>query len=300
VTDGKQTFQELALAVRDRISERVGVPVTVGIARTRTLAKLISDAAKPFGALAVLDREAEEKLLADRPVTEITGIAGRRAARLSPWGIKTCLDLARADRRLVRSLLTATGEGLWWELNGDPVQAIQTQRPVHKVLSRGGSFGESTARPVVLYAWLVRNLERLIEELRFHGVTVGKLTVAVQYKTGHAGVGQRKLPVPSDRLDLLLDAARPCLRRAWMPGVEASHMHLIAEDLAPRGQYALALFDPPRKRERAEAVAQLKEQVNNRHGRFSLRSAATLHLPAIYHDSANGYDICDIRGKICF
>ena len=152
------------------------------------------------------------------------------------------------------------------------MQAIHTRRPAHKELSRGGSFGESTARPMVLYAWLVRNLERLIEELRFHGVTVGKLTVAVQYKTGHAGVGQRKLPVPSDRFDLLLDAARPCLRKAWMPGVQASHMHLIAENLAPRGQYALALFDPPRKREQAEAVAQLKEQVNNRHGRFFLRT----------------------------
>jgi DNA polymerase V len=50
----------------------------------------------------------------------------------------------------------------------------------------------------------------------------------------------------------------------------------------------------------AEAVARLKEQVNNRHGRFALRSAATLHLPAIYRDVANAYDICDIRGKICF
>ena len=59
VTDGRQTFQELAVAIRDRIWERVGVPVTVGIARTRTLAKLISDAAKPFGALAVADRDQE-------------------------------------------------------------------------------------------------------------------------------------------------------------------------------------------------------------------------------------------------
>ena len=106
-----QTFQELAEAIRDRIWERVGVPVTVGIARTRTLAKLISDSAKPFGALAVLDREAEEALLADRPVTEITGIAGRRAARLSPWGIRTCLDLARADRRLVRDAADRHGRG---------------------------------------------------------------------------------------------------------------------------------------------------------------------------------------------
>jgi nucleotidyltransferase/DNA polymerase involved in DNA repair len=297
---GGQTLQELAVAIRDRIWERIGVPVTVGIARTRTLAKLISDAAKPCGALAIIDREAEEKLLADRPVTEITGIAGRRAARLAPWGINTCLDLARADRRQVRALLTATGEALWWELNGDAVQAIHTRRPAHKALSRGGSFGESTTNPVVLYAWLVRNLERLIEELRFHGVAVGRLTVAILYKTGHAGVGQRALPVPSDRFDLLLEAARPCLHRAWLPGVQATHMHLIAEDLSARGQYALGFFDPPRQRARAEAVALLKEQVNDRHGRFALRSAATLHLPSIYRDTANAYDICDIRGKICF
>ena len=72
---------------------------------------------------------------------------------------------------------------------------------------------------MVLYAWLVRNLERLIEELQFHDVTVGRLTVGVDYKTGQAGVGQRALPVPSDRFDLLLEAARPCLRKAWMPGV---------------------------------------------------------------------------------
>ena len=55
-----RAFQEPAEAIRDRIWEATRVPVTVGIARTRTLAKLISDAAKPFGALAVLDREAEE------------------------------------------------------------------------------------------------------------------------------------------------------------------------------------------------------------------------------------------------
>src|SRR5262249_29208796 len=151
---------------------------------------------KPFGAEAVLDREAEEALLDGRPVTEITGIAGRRAARLRPWDIRTCLDLARADRRLVRELLTATGEALWWELNGEPVQPIHPQRPLHKALPRGGSFGEATADPAVLYAWLVRNLERLIEELEFHGVLAGRLTVWVAYKDGRVGVGQAGLAVP--------------------------------------------------------------------------------------------------------
>lgn len=293
-----RTFEETAVLIRDQIWERVGVPVTVGIARTRTLAKLISDAAKPFGARAVLDPEAEAKLLAERAVTEISGIAGRRAARLQPWGIRSCLDLARADRRLVRALLTASGEALWWELNGDPVQLIRPQRPLPKALARGGSFGESTSDPIVLYAWLVRNLERLIEELEFHAVLAGRLTVWVAYKDGQVGVGQATLAIPTDRFDLLLDAARPCLRRAWVARVPAARMHLIAERLTPRGQRPLGLFDPPAAR--AEAVARLKREVNARHGRFALRSAATLPLAAIYRDTANEYDICDIRGKICF
>ena len=69
--------------------------MTVAFGRTRTLAKLFADAAKPFGAVAVSDFDHERELLAKLPVTEIAGIARRRAARLAPHGIRTCLDLAR-------------------------------------------------------------------------------------------------------------------------------------------------------------------------------------------------------------
>jgi DNA polymerase V len=149
------SLQQTAEVIRARILELVGVPATVGIARSRTLAKLISDTAKPFGAMAVLDPDAERQLLATHPVTDICGIAGRRAARLQPYGINTCLDLAMADRRMVRSLLTIAGEAIWWELHGQPVQHLRANRPLHKMLSRGGSLGESTADPLRIHAWLV-------------------------------------------------------------------------------------------------------------------------------------------------
>jgi nucleotidyltransferase/DNA polymerase involved in DNA repair len=295
-----KTLSETATAMRDRIRAEVGVPVTVGIARSRTLAKLISDAAKPFGASAVLDRASETALLASRPVTEITGIAGRRARRLQPWGIQTCLDLAQADRKLVRELLTASGEALWWELNGEPVAPIHRNRPLHKTLSRGGSFGGSTSNPVVLHAWLVRNLERLIEELHYHELLPGRLALYLVYRDGRSGGGQVRLAVPTDRFDLLLDAARPCLREAWIPRAEATHMHLIADDLNRCRDRPLSLFDDPDHSEKATAVARLKSEINARHGRFALRSGATLPLANVYRDDANAYDICDIRGKSCF
>ncbi|HEV3165987.1 MAG TPA: nucleotidyltransferase [Isosphaeraceae bacterium] len=293
-----KTLHETAELLRARVWDEVRVPVTVGIARTRTLAKLISDGAKPNGVRTVLDAEGEAQILAERPVTEITGIAGRRERRLLPWGIRTCLDLAQADRRLVRKLLTASGEMLWWELNGDPVQPIHVKRPAHKALSRGGSLGGTTDNPSVLFAWLVRNLERMIEELHYYQVLTGRLTVWVAYKNGEMGIGQITLPVPTDRFDLLLDALRPCLRRAWAPGVLASHMNLIAERLTPRAAAPLSLFEPPS--DRAERLARVKSEINDRHGRFALRSAATLPLAPVYDDTANNYDIGDIREKIWF
>jgi DNA polymerase V len=290
-------YQGYAAAIRDRIMERVRVPVTVGIARTRTLAKLISDTAKPFGAMAILDAAAEESLLAARPVTDVTGIAGRRERLLMPWGIRTCLDLVRADRRLIRKLLTASGEALWWELSGDPVLPINPQRLPHKVLSRGGSFGEPTDAPGVLWAWLVRNLERLVEELVFHRVLAGRVAVWIGYRDGGGGEGRAKLEVPSDRFDVLLETYRPCLRRAWIPHVLAARMHLFAEELRPHAPRQLGLFDDL---EAADAGTLLKRAVNDKHGRFALRSAATLPLGAVYANRANSYDICDVHGKTCF
>ena len=292
------SLQETAQAIRDTILKRARVPVTVGIARTKTLAKLISDSAKPFGARAILNAEEEQELLATLPVTEISGIASRRAARLVPYGITTCLEFAAADRRAIRSLLTVVGESLWWELNGEPVQPLHTDRPPHKMISRGGSLGRSTNSPDRLFAWLVRNLERLIEELEYYTVRAGNLEVVLYYKDGRGALGKAPPSVPSDRFDHLLDAATVAFGKAFLPRVHATRMHLTATDLKWPGSIQLGLFEMPAPK--AEALAKAKQQVNERFGRFALRSGATLPLSDIYQDAANGYDICDVRGKICF
>jgi hypothetical protein len=150
----------------------------------------------------------------------------------------------------------------------------------------------------VLYAWLVRNLERLIEELEFHKLATQKLTVWVGYRNAQAGVSSTTFTAPTDRFDTLLEGARLCLRRAYIPRALAMRMHLFAEELRDHGPIQLELFDKPDKK--AQAVATLKRNINQRYGRFVLRSGATLPLHAIYQDRANSYDICDIRGKTCF
>jgi hypothetical protein len=166
------------------------------------------------------------------------------------------------------------------------------------MLSRGGSLGGATADPDRVFAWLVRNVERLVEELEFHVVKAGVLSVSILHKDGSAGFRRVELPSPTDRFDLLLEAARFCFQQAWIPDQPATRMHVTASHLRRPGFVQLGLFDPPA--EQARTVAQLKHAVNAEVGRFALRSGATLPLADVYRDEAQSYDICDIRGKICF
>src|SRR5262249_7937498 len=120
----------------------------------------------------------------------------------------------------------------------------------------------------------------------------------VAYKDGRARAGEGVLTAPTDRFDLLLDAAKRGLRQSWIPRVPVTRLHLVATDLRYPGEVQLGLFEPPP--ERAEALARLKREVSARVGRCALRSAAPLYLPDLYRDEAAGYDICDVRGKMCF
>jgi DNA polymerase V len=75
-------------------------------------------------------------------------------------------------------------------------------------------------------------------------------------------------------------------------------MHRMASPLVPRSRAARSLFEPPR--ERAEALARLKREVNAAVGRWAVRSGATPPLKRIYDDPSNHFEICDVRRKSCF
>src|SRR5262249_13701174 len=97
-------------------------------------------------------------------------------------------------------------------LPGDePGTPIRPERPPHKVLARGGSLMGNVEDPVLLWAWTVRHIERLIEELHYHNVRTSTLAIQVAWKDGESTGGAVRLEVPTDRFDDLLDAARIAL-----------------------------------------------------------------------------------------
>ena len=293
-----QPRRELAVELQQRVLEQLGVPVSVGIAATKPLAKLASELNKPQGVHVVPHDKARQQLLHGVPVTEVTGIARRSAEKLARYGIRTCDQFAAADRRLIRRVLTKRGEDLWWELRGESVIPIAASRPRHKFVARGGSLGRATADPERLRAFVVRNVERLVEALNYYRLGCDQLILDLSLRPSGRLVRRENFWATAWRFDELAAAALSLLQVAWDGNGQVHYMHVIAGGLRDRHDAQLSLF--PLHEGRQRQVEQLKHAVNDALGRFALRSGATLPLADVYGDPANAYDICDIYGKTCF
>jgi DNA polymerase V len=284
----------LAKRLQDQILAHVHVPVSIGIAPTKTLAKLISDSKKPFGCGVITTDSERRALLRQCTVEDIPGIGQRSAQALDSHGIRTCEQFANADRAFIRWLLTKRGEDLWWELCGESVIPVEITRPKHKFISRGGSIGKASRDPRRIHAFLVRNVERLVEALTYYRICCDHLMLTLTFTDHPERTMRSSLLGSCADFESLLQAAIYLLPRTWQPTSATVHyMDVIAGGLRSIANRQQSLFGQTE-------YMDVKQKINQAVGRFAIRSGATLPLVDVYGDAANEYDICDIYGKRCF
>jgi DNA polymerase V len=134
-----------ARELRARVMQWTGIPVSVGIAATKTLAKVANHRAKKDpacqGVCVMLDDAAIDAELARLPLTDIWGIAGRLGRRLADIGITTPLALKQADARFIRERFSVTLERTALELRGMPCIALEDAPASRKSVMASRSFG---------------------------------------------------------------------------------------------------------------------------------------------------------------
>jgi DNA polymerase V len=134
-------------ALRAAVLQWTGIPVSVGIAPTKTLAKVANHAAKKDeklgGALLLLDEVEQDQALSRIELTDLWGVAGRLAARLQAIGINTPLDLKRGDPRLIRERLGVVTARLALELRGVACLGLEHEIPDRKSIMSSRSFGRA-------------------------------------------------------------------------------------------------------------------------------------------------------------
>lgn len=126
--------EDYGCEIQAAILQKTHLPVGVGIAPTKTLAKLANHAAKTWkktgGVVDLSDRLRQRKLLALIPVSEVWGIGRRISARLNTMGIRTALDLVNAAPATIRKTFGVITERTLRELNGEPCIKLEEVRKV--------------------------------------------------------------------------------------------------------------------------------------------------------------------------
>jgi DNA polymerase IV len=265
---------EVAARLRRDVRERVGLPITVGIARTKFLAKVASGVAKPDGLL-VVPPERELAFLHPLPVERLWGVGRVTAAKLHERGLRTVGEVARvAEPALVSLLGRASGRHLHaLAHNRDP-------RPV-RPNRRRGSIGAQRAlgrRPKTLAdvdASLVGLVDRVARRMRAAGRVGRTVVLRLRFDDFSRATRSHTLPYPTASTQAILATARGLLATA-VPLIESRGITLVGVAVGNLGDGRSVQLALPFDSHSSDALDAAVDEVRERFGTASITRAVLL------------------------
>jgi DNA polymerase V len=272
-----------ARELRKTVLQWTGIPVSVGIAPTKLLAKVANRVAKKTpafgGVLSLMDTEAQLAALAKLELTDLWGVAGRLAARLAEIQIRTPLDLRAADARFIRERFGVVGERIVLELQGVPCLTLEQATPDRKSIMASRSFGRPVESRHELEEAVATFAARAAEKMRRQNLATANLTVFIHTNRFKANerqyVAQQgvQLPVASSDTGRLSAAARFALAKIWRSGSRYKKAGVMLLDLVRADDVQAGLFHAPDDRRSRARMAAL-DAINTKFGRNTVAYAA--------------------------
>ncbi|ATM71513.1 Y-family DNA polymerase [Klebsiella pneumoniae] len=267
--------------IRETVLRRTHLTVGVGIAQTKTLAKLANHAAKQWqrqtgGVVDLSNLERQRKLMALLPVDEVWGVGRRISKKLEAMGIKTVLQLADTDIRFIRKHFNVVLERTVRELRGEPCLGLEEFAPVKQeiVCSRsfGGRITEYHEMRQAICSYASRAAEKLRGEhqyCRFISAFVKTSPFALNepYYGNSASV---KLLTPTQDSRDIITAATKCLDAIWRDGHRYQKAGVMLGDFYSQGVAQLNLFDDNAPRKNSEKLMEVLDHLNAKGGRGTL------------------------------
>ena len=267
--------------IREAVLRRTHLTVGVGIAQTKTLAKLANHAAKQWqrqtdGVVDLSNLERQRKLMSLLPVDEVWGVGRRISKKMESMGIDTVLKLADTDIRFIRKHFNVVLERTVRELRGEPCLGLEEFAPVKQeiVCSRsfGGRITEYHEMRQAICSYASRAAEKLRGEhqyCRFISAFVKTSPFALNepYYGNSASV---KLLTPTQDSRDIITAAAKCLDAIWKDGHRYQKAGVMLGDFYSQGVAQLNLFDDNAPRQNSEKLMEVLDHLNAKDGRGTL------------------------------
>lgn len=265
--------------IRKRLLRETGLTVGVGIAPTKTLAKLANHAAKKWpgtgGVVDLSNVDRQRKLLALVPVNDVWGVGRRISKKLNLMGIETALHLADCSNWVVRKHFNVVLERTSRELRGEPCLGLEEFSPTKQQIICSRSFGSRITEYDDMHQAICTYAERAAEKLREEKQFCCYISVFIRtspHAQGEVFYGNQssgKLMTPSNDTRDIIRVATEALERIWISGYRYMKAGVMLSDFFNRGVAQLNLFDDYQPRPNSAALMQVIDQLN-RSGRGSV------------------------------
>jgi DNA polymerase V len=273
--------------IRQRILDWLGLHVCVGIAPSKTLAKLANHCAKKnlHGSAGVCDfttltAAQITALLARIDVGEVWGVGRNINMRLNALGIQTVLDLRDADCDLIRARFSVVLERTVQELRGESCLALEDVAPDKQQIMCSRSFGQYVYRLADLSDVVTTYIGRAAEKLRAQDALAGSLMVYIRTNpfSEHEPKYQKALtvalPDPTADTRILVRWGVRLLKQMYRPGYAYQKAGVMLGEIRPRAMQQASLFSGAGNTRRAEQLMATMDRINARWGRGTMRVAA--------------------------
>jgi DNA polymerase-4 len=265
---------EVAARLRREVRERVGLPITVGIARTKFLAKVASAVAKPDGLLLV-PPDGELSFLHPLPVERLWGVGPKTATRLHELGVGTVGQVARfGEPELVALLGRASGRHLYALAHNRDPRPVQARRRRGSIGSQR-ALGRSPTAFAEIDASLVALIDRVARRMRTAGRVGRTVVLRLRFDDFSRATRSHTLPYPTASTQAILATARGLLATA-MPMIEQRGITLVGiavGNLEDGRSIQLAL---PFDRHSSDALDAVLDEVRLRFGSAAITRAVLL------------------------
>ena len=280
---------DVGRAIKDRVFQWTRIPVGVGIAETKTLAKLANHAAKRWidrtgGVVDLRDPELREKVLKKLPVEEVWGVGRRLQVKLEAMGIKTAWDLSQYDPWSLRKQFSVVLEKTARELRNVRCLDLEEVEPPKQMICSSRMFGARQRELSAIAEAVASYTARAAEKLRAQGSLCKLIRVGVQ--TGmfnpdeprYANGVTLQLPYPTDDTRVLVQYAQFGLARIFRDGYAYSKAEILLAEICQRNEFSGDLFAPEQPAS-ADHLMSTLDAINRKFGRGALRPARIREAP---------------------
>ena len=281
---GIGNLDPLGRQIRAKVLRCTGIPVGVGIAHTKTLAKLANHTAKRLqaqtgGVVNITDPAKRDWVLRNTDVSEVWGVGRKMKLHLDGMGIKSAMDLAKTDPWTLRKKFSVVIEKTARELAGTPCLELDEPAPPKQEICCSRMFGKRLRELPPIKEAVATYMMRASEKLRAQGSLCRKIRVSI--RTGMFNPEEAKyangvvvdLPYPTDDVRLLTKVAVDALDHIFRPGFSYSKAEVMLLNLCQPGEYTEDLFAASQPGSSTKLMGVLDE-INHRWGRGTLRSAS--------------------------